>query len=307
MALADPLLFFPMKRAESVDWVKPMRTYIKETASQHEADELAHTLEHMSRLRKAIKEAAEGREKATEQLVEQTFYPYVTLVLHAMAHVPLVDGRVKLSFGWYDAAYRKKVSLPNANYEVASVFFNVAAIYYFLGAGEDRATSDGAKAAFKHFQTAAGLLEQCKARVATITDRLPPELSADGLAAFSSFTLAAAHQCCYLKAAADTRDKSSLLAKLAMEGSVLYEDLHRLLGHPALADVVDRRWLAMAEFYKALFEARAHHHLAEDLHRQAEIGQEIGRLNAAGALLEKCATLARQLGGNFGPFLQTLQ
>lgn len=56
------------------------------------------------------------------------------------------------------------------------------------------------------------------------------------------------------QAAADTRDKSSLLAKLAMEGSALYEDLHRLLGHPALADVVDRRWLAMAEFYKALFE-----------------------------------------------------
>lgn len=51
-------------------------------------------------------------------------------------------------------------------------------------------------------------------------------------------------------------------------------------------------------------QARAHHHLAEDLHRQAEIGQEIGRLNVATALLEKCANLARQLGGNFGSFLQ---
>lgn len=34
----------------------------------------------------------------------------------------------RISFGWYDVAYRKKVSLPNASYEYASVMFNAAGV-----------------------------------------------------------------------------------------------------------------------------------------------------------------------------------
>ena len=39
---------------------------------------------------------------------------------------------------------------------------------------QDHGTPEGVKAAFKHFQVAAGLLEECRERIAYVTDRLPP-------------------------------------------------------------------------------------------------------------------------------------
>jgi len=307
MTQPEPMLHFPLKRADTVDWVKPLKNYVKETVNKHEAETVTQTLDHFNRLRKAIKEAADGKEKVTELLVEQTFYPYCALLLHAMAHFPLIDGRVKISFGWYDVAYRKKVSLPNASYEYASVMFNAAACFQQLGAAEDRSSPDGVKAAFRCFQVAAGLIAECRERTAGITDRLPPELSTDGLQAFSTFTLASAHQCSYLKAFSDMRDKFTTLSKVAMEGYCMYEDLQKQLSLPILSEIVDKKWLQYAEFWKNLFEARAHHHLAEDAQKQIEIGQQLGRLTAALGLLEQSLPPAKALGSAYTSLLQGFQ
>ena len=51
--LTDPILYFPLKKTDSLDWVKPMKAYIKDTISQHEAENLTQSLEHLQRLRKA--------------------------------------------------------------------------------------------------------------------------------------------------------------------------------------------------------------------------------------------------------------
>ena len=57
-----------------------------------------------------MKDLGDGRDKISEHGLEQAIYPYATLLMHAIAHFPLIDGRVKLSFSWYDVSYRKKVA-----------------------------------------------------------------------------------------------------------------------------------------------------------------------------------------------------
>ena len=245
-----------------------------------------------------------------------------------------------------------KVSIPNAHYEFASVLFNAAAMYQWLGSNEDKSTPEGVKTAFKHFQTAAGILEQVchgshtcaahegprsplqglpagaalegkgprrrpqrrsderleevakavgggycrlqmpltlafgvrgtaagrwlgalegaasppsnasplpaptpvpqvKEKTATLTDRLPAELSIDGLAVFAQLTLTSAHHCSYLKAATEMKDKYTTLAKLAAEGAAMYENVHALMGHPAVAEIMNRQWVMFVDFYRS--------------------------------------------------------
>ena len=46
----------------------------------------------------------------SKRSLEQAIYPYATLLMHAIAHFSLIDGRVKLSFSWSDVSSRKKVA-----------------------------------------------------------------------------------------------------------------------------------------------------------------------------------------------------
>eukprot|EP00906_Rhabdomonas_costata_P029349 RCo041432 len=302
----DPMLAVPLKRMDPLDWVKPLKAFIKETVNEHEAECSAEALEKMSRLRKAVKEVAEGKESVSEHAIEQVFYPYLALLEHACAHFPLKDGRVRVSFCWYDVAFRKKVALPSVTWEQSCVLFNAAAAYMFLGTSEDRSSADGIKNSFKHFQAAAGVLECVRARVSTLSERLTVDLCTDGLAMFIALAMASAHHCSYLKARNEMKDKHAVLSKLSMEASLLYDGVAKLMAHPTLAEITHRRWIGHCEFSRQLMEARANIHLAEDFLKQDELGIAVARLQRAVVLLGEADKTSRELGAAYTQLLSSV-
>ena len=54
--VGDPMLAIPLKRVDSLDWVRPLKSFIKETVNEHEAECSSEALEKMNRLRKAVKD-----------------------------------------------------------------------------------------------------------------------------------------------------------------------------------------------------------------------------------------------------------
>eukprot|EP00993_Chasmostoma_nieuportense_P000848 NODE_177_length_2813_cov_48.393894_g163_i0.p1 GENE.NODE_177_length_2813_cov_48.393894_g163_i0~~NODE_177_length_2813_cov_48.393894_g163_i0.p1 ORF type:complete len:881 (-),score=293.27 NODE_177_length_2813_cov_48.393894_g163_i0:169-2751(-) len=304
MLVSDPMLIFAMKRTDQLDWAKPLKAYVKQTINPQEAEGLTETLEQMNRLRKAVRNVAEGKEALGEHLFDQVFAPYMCLLQHASAHFPLVDGQVKVVFGWYDVLYRKKSALSTLTLERGCLLFNMAALHQALGVNENRVSADGIKSAFKHFQQAAGFLEATKDLFSTLTDRLTPDLSSEGLGLFTTWALtSAAHHCSYLKAQQEMSTKHMVLSKLAMEASAMYQQLHQMMCHPAVAEVVDKRWLAYCQFYTLVMEARADYHLANERHQQDAIGEELARLGKVEQSLAAALPYARSL--DFSVFLQS--
>eukprot|EP01006_Ploeotia_vitrea_P003482 TRINITY_DN112692_c0_g1_i1.p1 TRINITY_DN112692_c0_g1~~TRINITY_DN112692_c0_g1_i1.p1 ORF type:complete len:766 (-),score=75.74 TRINITY_DN112692_c0_g1_i1:204-2501(-) len=299
LPMNDPLLALPLKKTTNLDLAKPLLGFVKATYGQAEADHLAPQFASLNSYRSAIVDHSGGKIKATEDLANSHFFPYMCLLTHVAKHFPL-GGRLPLAFTWIDQTTKSKVTLPSADFELGCVSSNAAVLFHNL-AGQPCTTEGAIKESFKYLQISAGLFENSKDCFKRYNDRHPgSEISLTRLEFLSSFMVTEAHHRAYLSAVKEGKFKPGILAKLAMEGSNMYGLAAGQLARPPLAGMLDKDWPKLATFYQRLLEARAHIHQAAEMQAATEIGQALGRYYKAQELLTQgCLPLAKGLGNPF--------
>ena len=234
----------------------------------------------------------------------------------------------RLVFAWNDAFRPKKtLTQTDAEFERACVYFNLGALESLAGMQQDRSTVEGTKAALAHFQSAAGVFgdlldgihgtSTASSSSTSATDGAgdaPPspalrdfhvkgpltsDLSFEGLSMLKSLMLAQA-QVCYVEKATKDGLKPSVLSKLAVEASKLYDAALTMTRTPTLSAVLDKAWAAYIEFHKKEYEAWAEFYAAQGVHQKADetgtgYGEEIARLRRAATAAQAAADTATRL------------
>ena len=157
----------------------------------------------------------------------------VTEVKRYYSQLHLLQNRFKIesgdkgpfNFSWNDPYSGTLYTLPDFDYELACVLYNLGALHTVLGATEKRDSSESMKVACTHFQCAAWAFHALPDRYTKV---YTPDISPDVLAVMSQICLAQAQECILEKSILDHR-KSSIIAKVGAQVSEYYfAALHKL-------------------------------------------------------------------------------
>ena len=244
----------------------------------------------------------------------------VTDLKRYYSQLHLLQNRFKLeggdkgpfNFSWSDPYSGSLYTLPDFDYELASVLYNLGSLHSILGAAEKRDSSESMKVACTHFQCAAWAFH-------TLPDRYPkvytPDISPDLMAVMSQICLAQAQECILEKSILDHR-KSSIISKVGTQVSEYYfAALHKLetsnarhltsdilllggappgeetvmesIGHKNNAD-----WIRKIEFKFVYHKAVAHLYAGLNSEESQKMGERITHYQASLDKLMECAKLA---------------
>ena len=285
----DAFCFFPFREGKSdPDWSTLLK-FIKTSFPSNYNSAVQAACDRLVSSKKVIAESFSNKLEhvPNEGFIDQTLKPYIQLVAMAQAHLPLQGGAVKnLQFTWKDSLEDTKHVSANANLEIFSCVYNMAASYAYLASVDAQSgTVDGVKEAFKQYQGAAGIYQHL---ASTVIKRLPPQnLSGDAtvesLELLTKMCLAQAHHCSYLKAEIEMRGKHAMLSKLAEEGGKQYDNVAAVLRNAPLKEKLP--YVSAMEMYcqvaSAVMHARAQLHLAVERAAASEMGEAIARYNLA--------------------------
>ena len=242
------------------------------------------------------------------------------------AQLHLLQNRFKIesgdkgpfNFSWSDPYAGTIYTLPDFDYELASVLYNLGSLHTSLGAAEKRDTSESMKVACTHFQCAAWAFH-------TLPDKYPkvytPDISPDLMAVLSQICLAQAQECILEKSILDHR-KSTIISKVGAQVSDYYfAALHKLEtsnarhltsdillmgGAPPGEETVmesighknNSNWVRQIEFKFVYHKAIAHLYAGLNSEESQKMGERITHFQAAMDKLMECAKLTKYAGSN---------
>eukprot|EP01012_Entosiphon_sulcatum_P016123 TRINITY_DN21058_c0_g1_i1.p1 TRINITY_DN21058_c0_g1~~TRINITY_DN21058_c0_g1_i1.p1 ORF type:complete len:461 (+),score=89.31 TRINITY_DN21058_c0_g1_i1:52-1434(+) len=287
MALAsvtDQLFFVPLKRTDTVDWAK----------CQRESPGL--DVSEATPLRQRLVDVSAGKARVTEETVASVLHAYCRWLFQIRAAHPLEKLK---PFTWHSLSGKTHGS-GDSTFELGCVIFDTAAACTVLAQEAD------VKTAYKRYEMAAFLFHAAEETLSGAA-RPTVDISTEALAMLEHFALTAAQHCAYRQAEQNPpgrtpQQQQQFLSKLAMESSVMYRKLLRLMAQPTqwLSEFVERSWPKYAEFYQRLLEARSNAHLASAHQSALEKASEIVRLRMALAVLEPAQRIVRDLPARFG-------
>ena len=131
--------------------------------------------------------------------------------------------QLRIAFSWFDAFKpRNKSSMYSWDFESAAVWYNLAALHSLQGAHQDRSGPEGIKAAHSHFQQAVAIFTHLKNEVVpALEGSVPAEFTQPGLDLCIELHRGHAQSCFYEKAKLANM-KPGVLARLAMQASIMY-------------------------------------------------------------------------------------
>lgn len=236
--------------------------------------------------------------RLTEGFIQGPIRDYIQVLHYAQSHMNLAAGcNIKnLNFSWKAVNYQRKVakvSAAAAAFEYASMLSVAANCYMRIAQREITLNGvEGAKAAFKYFQNAAGLY----AHIGTprFLKGFPHdpkaqhngELTEAGNSQMARLALAYAHHAALIKAEQEMPTKYTILSKLAMEGSNAYNSLAQAAKAGSAdgscylrdmpLDIEDACALAAS-----ILKGKANFYLATEHVEKQAFGAGIGRCNKA--------------------------
>ena len=248
--------------------------------------------------------------------------------LHLLQNRFKLEGGDKgpFNFSWSDPYAGSMYTLPDFDYELASVLYNLGSLHSILGASEKRDSSESMKVACTHFQCAAWAFH-------TLPDRYPkvytPDISPDLMAVMSQICLAQAQECILEKSILDHR-KSSIISKVGTQVSEYYfAALHKLetsnarhltsdilllggappgeetvmesIGHKNNAD-----WIRRIEFKFVYHKSVAHLYAGLNSEEAQKMGERITHYQASLDKLMECAKLASSSSKDGGIWKEAL-
>ncbi|CCW60926.1 unnamed protein product [Phytomonas sp. EM1] len=240
--------------------------------------------------------SSETKSSLTGGFIDQILKPYCKLIVMAQAHLPLHSGKVSknLKFFWRDSFNEGlKYESLNANVELVSCIYNLAASYAYVAAQQaQHGTIESIKEAFKNYQNAAGYYTMVK----DLLFRVPPEhrnkgdFREESIELMIKVCLSEAHHCGYLKAEEAMKDNQEMLARIAKEGAKMFAEIHALMANSIWCQektCFAKKMLVLMSVDACLFEVRACLHLAVKNEEDTKMGTAIGYYNKALQVLDK--------------------
>lgn len=283
----------------SPDWSGTVQQHLqRENPTLGKSQKVVDAFKSMASNRKLIASTCNESTQPTDNRVTEGFIQgpikeYLQLLRFAQSHLPLSSGAIKgLTFAWKATNGSKKTTKqtsPNSMFEVCNVL-SVAANCYVRVAQREIALNgvEGAKAAYKLFQNAAGLSEHVDTLLKHFppTDRFGGDMSDAGNEQLTKLYLAYAHHAAQLKVELESPTKYSLLSKLAMEGANTYAAVSSLAKRCIADGRVTTKDMPLdvadtAAFAGYILKAKANFFLAQELIAKDAYGEGIGRCNNA--------------------------
>ncbi|KAF3919404.1 hypothetical protein ABW21_db0207121 [Orbilia brochopaga] len=249
-----PMISCPLKTTQEIDWIVPLKNYIRVTYGDPEKyNEECATLNRLRQdMRGAGKDSAAGRD---------LLYRYYGQLELLDLRFPVDESHIKISFTWYDAFTHKQISQYSLAYEKASIIFNISAVLSCHAAHQNRSEDAGLKTAYHSFQASAGMFTYINENFLHAPSA---DLSRDTVKTLINIMLAQAQEVFLEKQIGDGK-KPGMLAKLAAQGGFLYSQSAEGCQENSAKDIFSKPWLALvqakmnylgslAQFYQALHE-----------------------------------------------------
>ena len=267
--MQSPMICSPLKQTNEVDWVQPLKDYIRQSYGQ-DPEQYSQECENLNRLRQDMRGA--GKDSATGRDLLYRYYGQLELL---DLRFPVDENHIKISFTWYDAFTHKPTSQYALAYEKASIIFNISAVLSCHAAHQNRAEDVGLKTAYHSFQAAAGMFTYINENFlhAPSTD-----MSRDTVKILINVNLAQAQEVFLDKQVADQK-KPGLLAKLASQAAYLYAQVADAMQDFVTRGVFEKAWLIVVQ-------AKATHMGSVASYFQAIIEEEGGSYGTAIARLQ---------------------
>ena len=232
------------------------------------------------------------------------------------AQLHLLQNRFKIesgdkgpfNFSWSDPYAGTIYTLPDFDYELASVLYNLGSLHTSLGAAEKRDTSESMKVACTHFQCAAWAFH-------TLPDKYPkvytPDISPDLMAVLSQICLAQAQECILEKSILDHR-KPQICAKVGAQVADFYRQAHHKivssnaktdLSEDTICEIVGKEfskgWTAYVHFKSVYYKAVSYFYMGSCAQDSSKMGEAIAYYEHASKCLVECGTAAKNLSDKY--------
>jgi programmed cell death 6-interacting protein len=262
------------KRADKLDWVKPLEAFIRREYGQAVLETHRVALNDLNQLRENVR----GNGCSGDELMK-----YVGLLSSLMMRVPISEDNVRVAFVWFDSfGKNKKTQSFSVWFEQASVLFNLGTVWANQ-ASSQALTGDGLKQAAALFQRAAGVFDALKHDI-DAHPQAADDLRGEALAMFVTLMLAQAQECFFLKAA-EAKMKPAILCKLSQQTADYYDTTCLQLESAAIKALVDGAWAVQARLKQLMYAAQTQLYLAAAECEARNFGKQVGLLRAAIAAL----------------------
>ncbi|TID22568.1 hypothetical protein CANINC_003343 [Pichia inconspicua] len=207
-------IHLPNKSTENYDWNSVLKKFLTSTFGRSFTEELANPIEQLNRLRISIEHTNHKDGENTIQL----YMDYITQLNSLGLRLPM-EIVIKDPFKWSDAFASKStlVEQKSLSFEKASVMFNLASIYAYLGAVSS--SSMDWKLAVNYFTSAAGVLKFISTQFLHAPTN---DLKVDLTKGFSILMVAQSQECFLWNYMQSDGVKHSLAARLAEGTSLSY-------------------------------------------------------------------------------------
>lgn len=290
------MLSCPLKQTNEIDWVQPLKDYIRQTYGE-DPERYAQECATLNRLRQDMRGA--GKDSATGRDLLYRYYGQLELL---DLRFPVDENHIKISFTWYsdrpyflyifnlflmltiktstlryDAFTHKSTAQYSLAYEKASIIFNISAVLSCHAADQNRAEDTGLKTAYHSFQASAGMFTYINENFlhAPSTD-----LNRDTVKSLIHITLAQAQEVFLEKQVVDGK-KPGFLAKLAGQAAYLYSQAAETMQDFVGKNVFDKTWSVVVQAKTAHMNSVASYFQAIADSESGSHGIAIARLQLA--------------------------
>ncbi|GMM37102.1 Rim20 protein [Saccharomycopsis crataegensis] len=206
-----------------------------------------------------------------------------------------------LSVGYTSGNEREMIKMRSILFEQMNVVYNLSAVYSQIGSVESKKDSDdGLKKACNYFQAAAGCFEfiiRLMIRNEKNNELFPKDLQLEVVNLLKYLMLAQAQEMFWLKAVKNQL-KNSLIAKLAIQVAVLYQECLKFIDSAGHSFFLRNDWTN-------LIKAKSFHFQAVSLYRQSihcqsesKHGEAVSRLRLALKLSNQSKSFLKYLVNN---------
>ncbi|KAK0650970.1 Vacuolar protein-sorting protein bro1 [Lasiodiplodia hormozganensis] len=301
MTVFAPMLSCPLKQTNEIDWVTPLKQYIRQTYGD-DPERYSEECATLNRLRQDMRGA--GKDSAAGRDLLYRYYGQLELL---DLRFPVDENHIKISFTWFDAFTHKPTSQYSLAYEKASIIFNISAVLSCHAAHQNRHEDVGLKTAYHSFQASAGMFTYINENFlhAPSTD-----LSRDTVKTLIAIMLAQGQEV-FLEKQIEDGKKVGMLAKLASQASFLYTQATEGVQDNVTRGIFEKVWLlvvqvkanymaSLAQYYQALADNDANSHGVAicRLHSAEQQAKDANRIaNAFPSSVPATSNLSSETGG----------
>ncbi|RYP53904.1 hypothetical protein DL768_001216 [Monosporascus sp. mg162] len=286
-----PMLSVPLKATNEIDWVTPLKAYIRDTYGD-DPERYAEECATLNRLRQDMRGA--GKDSTAGRDILYRYYGQLELL---DLRFPVDEQHIKISFTWFDAFTHKSTSQYSLAFEKASIIFNISAVLSCHAAYQTRSEESGLKAAYHSFQASAGMFTYINENFLHAPSS---DLSRDTVKTLIQIMLAQAQEVFLEKQVADQK-KVGLLAKLSSQAAYLYQLAVEGTQENVNKAIFEKVWLLFVQIKAHLMNSNSQYYQALADEDANSYGVAVARLTAAEVQAREANKIASSFPSSMPP------